>query len=209
MGSVTRSLAEQLRDALSLERGVETGTYTGGGSRVLAEVFPTAATIELSPQMHAEAEANLADLDNITLIQGDSREELRALAQTGEPTFYFLDGHWSGGATAGEGSECPVIEEIAAISPGNPEDCIVIDDARLFTAAPPPPHDPAQWPTLLELIDAVRAAHPGHHITVLHDQVIAAPARVKPILDAYGQVLPPADEPPAGLARRVLSSLRK
>lgn len=194
MGTVTGTLAAELRDTLGLTRGVETGTYTGGGTRTLAETFDSVVSIELSPEMHAQAQQNLADLGNVTLVQGDSREALRPLAETREPTFYFLDGHWSGGYTAGEGAECPVMDEIAAISPGNENDCIVIDDARMFTAAPPPPHDPAQWPSLLELIDAVRAAHPGHTITVLHDQVIAVPLRAKPIIDRYGRA--PAPEPP-------------
>lgn len=207
MGTVTGSLAGSLRDALGLQRGVETGTYTGGGTRVLARTFETVVSIELSPEMHAQATANLADLDNVTLIQGDSRRELGPLSQSGQPTFYFLDGHWSGGTTAGEESECPVLEEIAAISPGHPDDCVVIDDARLFTAAPPPPHDPSQWPTVLELIDALRAAHPQHLITVLNDQIIAVPARAKPIVDAYGQApAAPPDRP--GRLRRVLAALR-
>lgn len=196
MGTVSRSLATQLRDALGLERGIETGTFAGDGSRILAEVFPSAATIEWSAEVHASAQQRLArfEFTNLRLIQGDSRRELGPLAGEGKPTLYFLDGHWSGGNTAGAEDECPVLEEVEAISPGHPDDCIVIDDARLFTASPAPPHDPAQWPTLLELIDALRAGRPEHSITVLHDQVIAVPMRAKPIIDAYGRGPEPKPE---------------
>ncbi len=101
-------------------------------------------------------------------------------------SLYFLDGHWSGGGTEGVGDECPVLAELQAIGAGHPDDCFVVDDARLFTSAPPPPHDPAQWPTVAELFDAIRALRPEHVVTVLDDQVIAVPPRGKPALDAHG-----------------------
>jgi hypothetical protein len=111
---------------------------------------------------------------------------LRAETRTDVPSLYFLDGHWSGGSTEGVGDECPVLGELQAIGAGHPDDCFVVDDARLFTSAPPPPHDPAQWPTVAELFDALRVLRPQHVVTVLDDQVIAVPPRAKPALDAHG-----------------------
>jgi len=37
-----------------------------------------------------------------------------------------------------------VLDELAAIADGHPDDSIVIDDARLYAAAPPPFHDTTQ-----------------------------------------------------------------
>jgi hypothetical protein len=100
---------------------------------------------------------------------------------------YWLDGHWSGGPTAGAGAECPLLDEIAAIAKGHPDDCVLIDDARLFAAAPPPPHDPEQWPTLVAVFDALRSARHGAHVTMIGDVVIAVPARAKAAIDRYGR----------------------
>jgi hypothetical protein len=187
VGSAPDQLAAELRDSLLLERAVETGTYLGDGARTLAGIFASVVSIELSEQYHRRATEALAGIPKVRLIYGDSREELRRLARERVPTFYFLDGHWSGGDTAGEGSECPVVAEIAALAEGHPRDCVVIDDARLFAAAPPPPHDPHQWPTLIEVFAAIRGVRPDHHVTLLHDQVIAVPAEARPIVDRFGQ----------------------
>jgi hypothetical protein len=197
MGGVPSSLAVGLRDALGLVRAVETGTYRGGTTRELASMFRSVVTVELSPEIHAAAVEALAGLPAITALQGDSREMLGGLADRECPTLWFLDGHWSGGPTAGEGAECPVLDEIAALAHGHSDDCVLIDDARLFAAPPPRPHDPTQWPTLLEVFDALRAACPGHHLTVLADLVIAVPPRAKPVVDRFGQSLVSEEAPPA------------
>jgi hypothetical protein len=204
MGGVPLGLAADLRDALGLVRAVETGTYRGGTTRQLAEMFPTVATIELSTELHEAAVANLAGIAAITALQGDSGVILPTLAEPSIPTLWFLDGHWSGGPTAGQEAECPVLAEIGALAGSHRSDCILIDDARLFAAPPPPPHDPRQWPTLLEVFDALRASQPEHHITVLADLVIAVPPSAKPIVDRFGQSLVAGDGSPASSGLRAL-----
>lgn len=83
-------------------------------------------------------------------------------------------------------NECPLLDELAAIGAGHPHDCLIIDDARLFTSAPPPPHDCAQWPTIEAIFDAMRLQRPQHMVTALSDQVIAVPSSAKCVIDAYG-----------------------
>src|SRR4051794_3087500 len=145
MGSVPPTLASALRDQLELRRAVETGTYHGVTARILGGIFDEGVTVELSPELAARAAAGLADAPTVRVINGDSRTELGDLADGELATLYFLDGHWSGGPTAGVDAECPVLEEIAALAHGHPRDCVFVDDARLFAAAPPPPHKPEQW----------------------------------------------------------------
>jgi hypothetical protein len=214
MGGIPIELAAALRDGLGLERAIETGTYHGGTARLLAGAFPSVTTIELSPELHEDARERLADVPAVLCVQGDSSEVLRDLVDPSIPTLYWLDGHWSGGPTAGAESECPVLAEIQHIGRGHPDDCLLIDDARLFIASPPPPHDPAQWPSLVELFDVIRESRPDVHVTVVADVVIAVPARAKPLVDRHAHaVLSPAavGEPRedarglAGLARRLLS----
>jgi hypothetical protein len=206
MGTIELTLAAELRDALQLRRAVETGTYRGMTARALAALFESVVTIELSQDMHRQAVTALRDLSNVQAIQGHSSEVLCRIARRDAATLYFLDGHWSGGATAGAGDECPLLDELAAIGAGHEDDCLVIDDARLFTSAPPPPHDPAQWPILVEVIDAIRLRHPHHAVTLLDDQIIAVPPRARPALDDYGRRV---QEASAGWTQRVLGALLK
>jgi hypothetical protein len=187
MGSVDLALAADLCERLGLRRAVETGTFRGLTARSLARVFEEVFTIELSQELHHTASEALSDLPNVRVLHGHSARRLVEVADPAVPTLYFLDGHWSGGMTSGVDDECPVLEELAAIGSGHPDDCFLIDDARLFTSAPPPPHRADQWPTLIEVFDALRERNPDHLITLLADQVVAAPARAKPAIDGYGQ----------------------
>ena len=191
MGSVDTDFASDLRDRLGLRRAVETGTFRGGTTRSLAALFDSVATIEINEDLHRRAEITLADLPNVSALHGNSVERIGELTDSTQPTLFFLDGHWSGTSTGGEEDQCPVLKEIEAMGSGHPDDCIVIDDARLFTSAPPPPHRVEQWPTLIEVFDAIRARHPEHLVTVLGDQVIGVPARGRPAVDAYGLRLQP------------------
>jgi hypothetical protein len=143
-------------------------------------------TIELSPDLAAAAQAQLRDVAAIRVLQGHSVRWLRDEADSSRPTLYFLDGHWSGGNTSGEDDECPVLEELRAIGAGHQNDCVLIDDARLFASSPPPPHRAEQWPELTDVFDLVRELRPQHVVTVLNDQVVAVPRAAKPALDAYG-----------------------
>jgi hypothetical protein len=187
--TVDLTLARRLQTELRLERAVETGTYLGGTTRALAGLFPSVVTIERSEELHREATLRLQDLANVQALQGHSVDRLPEVVDVDAPTLYFLDGHWSDGVTAGADDECPVLRELRAIGAGHPGDCLVIDDARLFMAAPPPPHDPTAWPTLLEVLDAVRTDRPNHHVTILEDQILAVPQEGRGIVDAHGQSL--------------------
>jgi hypothetical protein len=181
------ALARDIKNRMSITRAVETGTYRGGSARALAEVFDQVVSIELSQELHEQARAGLSDVINVELLSGDSRELLRTLVTPNQPTFYWLDGHWSGGETAGIGSECPLLDELAAIADGHESDSIVIDDARFFTASPPPPHDPAQWPTLVQVIDALRQFGQSRFITLINDFVIAVPDDARSIIDEWAR----------------------
>jgi hypothetical protein len=204
MGTIDLQFASELRDKLELERAIETGTYRGITARALASVFEAVITIELSPVIHERAVTMLRAYPNVVPVLGRSPDVLRTIAQRDVPTLFFLDGHWSGGYTAGSDEECPLLDELAAIGSGHQDDCFVVDDARLFTSPPPPPHDPDQWPTILEIFDAIRLHHPSHTVTLLSDQIIAVPPCAKQVLADYGTRL---REDAIGLRHRFLRLL--
>jgi hypothetical protein len=186
MGSVDLHFVSALATQGGLRRAVETGTYRGRTARSLATIFPEVVTIELSAELHREAAEALRDTPAVQALPGHSAQVLRDVRDATKPSLFFLDGHWSGGATAGADDECPVLEEIEVIAGGHPGDCLVIDDAQLFTSAPPPPHKPEAWPTLVEVFDTIRRGRPEHFVTLIADQVIAVPGPLRGVVDAYG-----------------------
>ena len=209
MGGVPLDLARELRDRLALRRAVETGTYTGLGARRLARVFDEVITVELSLQLHAAAARALTDEPRVTALQGHSAKVLPELVSAGQvPTLWFLDGHWSGGPTAGEQDECPVMAELETMRAAHPDDVVLVDDARLFAAPPPPPHDPLKWPTLVEIFDRLGDVRPGSHVTMLADTVICVPSRARDLVDAFGQGVAAEALARPSLAGRVLARVR-
>lgn len=186
MGTIDLQLAVALRDELGLRRVVETGTYRGLTAKALAPLYETVITIELSVPLYERASGVLSAFPNVQTMQGRSSDVLGVVAQRKTASLYFLDGHWSGGVTAGADDECPLLDELATIGVGHEHDCFVIDDARLFTSAPPRPLDPTHWPALIDIFDAIRSRHPQHVVTLLSDQIIAVPPPARSVLDDYG-----------------------
>jgi hypothetical protein len=93
-----------------------------------------------------------------------------------EPALFFLDGHWSGGKTAGIDDECPLMNELRSLR-GRGSDIVLIDDARLFHAPPPLPHDAAQWPSIAEVVLELQACIDIPYITIVDGVIFAIPDR--------------------------------
>ncbi len=189
MGAAPITVAAELRAALGLSRVIETGTFQGEGAREFSKIYPAVVTIELDEDIYRRTKARLGGIANIEFVMGDSGDVLSEWVNPSIPTFYFLDGHWSGGPTGGAVDQCPLLSELAALKAGHPADSIVIDDARQFLSAPPPPYNPDDWPTIVQVIDALRDIHPDHHITILDDQVFAVPREARAVVDRLGQRL--------------------
>jgi hypothetical protein len=160
-------LARTARQAVGARTLVETGTFLGDSAALGARLFERVITIEKSPELHRTARERHPDLMNVEWLLGDSRDVLPQL-DLNEPAVFWLDGHWCGGDSAGEDCECPLLEELAAIGP---QHAILIDDARLFIAPPPPPHDPSVWPPLEQLMGALI----DREVTIREDVVVALP----------------------------------
>lgn len=183
-----RDLVIFLRDAFGISDFIETGTYLGATAAWAAGHFVLVTSIEAAPALHRRAVDSHGHLANLRLLLGDSRVELpRVLGSTERPALLWLDGHWSAGATFGEGAECPLLEELRAVAAAPLEHFTLIDDARLFLAPPPPPHDPSQWPTLTEVLDALRARAPERapFVVIIDDVLIAVPPSAQPLLREY------------------------
>ena len=144
---------EYLKESLNLDVFVEGGTYKGGTAKSMSEKFKKVYTIEKSDAMFDIAKENLKDIENITMLKGDTREHLHSIMENNDNILFWLDAHWSGGDTYGEEDECPLIEELEVIFKYNKNYVILIDDARLFLAPPPYPHKLENWPSLTDIIN--------------------------------------------------------
>lgn len=176
--SLDRHLVEALQSALPLEVLVETGTFEGDTLASLGDRFAALHSIELSPEYFAAAQARFAGDSRISLYQGDSAEKLRQVRATlpADGVLYFLDAHWCVATnTAGEASQCPLLDEIAAIGSLGTGSVIVIDDARLFLAPPPAPHEISQWPSFEQVSRALRGVGPEHQMMVVNDLILFYP----------------------------------
>jgi hypothetical protein len=186
---VPMDLAKSLVSAGQLNSAVETGTYLGDSAIGLRSLVGEVWSVELLEQIYVQAVANVGARRGITLLQGYSPEVLAEVAAkvTG-PSLFWLDGH---GGTSGvpdvasRFKQCPVMEELAAIStfPQAADSCILIDDARAFFG-PMLQHNPDEWPTFLEVSDTLRAGG-ERYVTVLDDVIIAVPAPLRSTVDAW------------------------
>ncbi len=215
MGSVTsgipRSIVSELAQLSGAKTFVETGTFQGATTRWATEVFDQIHTIELSSTLYEKYHVELERLPGVHTHQGDSSIVLRdVVSQLDEqPTLYWLDGHWSGGETAGESAECPIMQELDSIQQRE-QDLILIDDARLFLCAPPKPHKPEHWPTIAEI--AARFDLNQRFVQIIDDVIFIVPnteslrrALIRPA-QSVGERATPQPTRAKRLAKRWLST---
>ena len=188
--SVDLELIAALQRALPLRVFVETGTFRGDTAAIAAQRFQRVFTIELDPELFAQAAARLGTLPNVQSLLGDSQRTLRELAPqlAKESVLYWLDAHWCGAGTGGQKQECPLLAELEAIGSLSQESALLIDDARLLLAPPPPPHDPSQWPQLVEVVERLSGLSPRHKIWIINDVLIFAPPGAHQAVVEYGRV---------------------
>ncbi|MGI8791954.1 MAG: hypothetical protein ACR2H3_02040 [Acidimicrobiales bacterium] len=159
------------------QSAVETGTYLGNSAARLASTLGQCTTIELSEKLAADATTRFAGDSTVTVLQGSSGDLLPELcAGLDEPTFFWLDGHWSGGVTAGDGQPCPLRDELAALAKSDlaGQHVVAVDDARLVGF----PHslDPhmESWPRLVEVLGSLEAM--GLRTYLVDDVIVGVPA---------------------------------
>lgn len=171
-----REAALELARLAGIKIFVETGTYKGKTTRWAAEHFEIVHTIEAAEPFYKRYSKELEQLGNVVTHFGDSRTTLGRVENMigNQPALFWLDGHWSGGVTAGEQEECPLIEELLAIRHRR-GDVIMIDDARLFLAAPPLPFDADQWPNVFDLALALGDQLGAYSIEIFHDIIFMTP----------------------------------
>ncbi len=180
-GALKASVIEQLKTAFNLEAFVETGTWMGDTAEEASEFFDEIHTIELSPEICAQAVERFKECDCVRVYQGDSGKILAdILSSVRARTLFYLDGHYSGGVTA-KGDTCtPILEEINQIRiSGKSDSVILIDDIRLFQNSIYPEKIAKfaleEYPDIADVVHALLQINPAYQICFLGDALLAFP----------------------------------
>jgi hypothetical protein len=165
-----RRLIGELADRYRLDTLIETGTYLGDMIWALRRRFCDIESVELQPELYERAQSRFAACPNIHLHLGDSAAVLpEILTRLRAPAIVWLDGHYSGGVTAGESREPPLLAEVThVLASASFKPVILIDDARNLTGE-------RGWPTLAQITNLV-AARADLRLEVRHDIVRILPA---------------------------------
>ncbi|MEN3150958.1 hypothetical protein ABCW43_26995 [Neorhizobium sp. IRAMC:178] len=142
-----------LKHGLEGAQWVETGTYLGKTTQFLASKFPFVHSIEPEASLYQKAADKFAGR-NVQVHNGTSEEILPGLLPklSGDINFW-LDGHYSAGITYRGAQDCPVLDELAAISSNMTNFravAILIDDVRCFL---PENFEMYGYPDISRLVD--------------------------------------------------------
>lgn len=194
MGAISFSLdvrmVEHLKKNLNLSTFVETGTFQGDTVCSLLNHFDRIYTIELSDSLYQLAQLRFQGEAKVSVIHGNSAHELQALHRIleKESVLYWLDAHWCVSAnTAGQQSQCPLLEELEALRGLNNQSVVIIDDARLFLAPPCLPHAASQWPDIFSVVNSLQSIGDSHKLMVVNDCILWYPDSIDDTVRAYAR----------------------
>ena len=143
---------------------IETGTYHGSTTWAVRNTFDEIYSIELDRVLYEKACEKFKFLPHIHIVNGDSSKILpEILSKIDKPVLFWLDGHYSGGATAKGNLETPILEELKSVLNHKVKNHIIlIDDARLFVGK-------NDYPTIAELKSFVSKINPNLSFEIEND----------------------------------------
>jgi len=165
-----RDLIGRYRRHHALHCCVETGTYLGDMTAVLARQFEEVHSIELSPDLFERASHRFRSRPRVRLYQGDSAEVLpRVVAGLTQPALFWLDAHYSGGVTARSVVDSPILNELECVlSDRRFRHVVLVDDARCFNGS-------GGYPTLMELRERATRLAPECFVECADDVIRLTP----------------------------------
>ena len=151
---------------------IETGTFRGDTTKLLAEKFDQCISIERSPQFAQSARMRFIDDPRITIIESSSRDQLiKAIPTRSVSSFFWLDAHGIYDFEDTEAEENPLLAEIQMViaNRDSSNTIIAIDDARGMGTQP-------GWPALSTIV--VPLAGAGYTTIYIDDVFLAVPDRL-------------------------------
>jgi hypothetical protein len=121
---------------------VETGTYKGDSTALLAKGGNTVYTVEPDLRLYERAKKRFEGMPNIHVLHGLSETRLPELLPTLKGKIgFWLDGHYSGGTTHQGPIDCPIRDELALIKKNKylytEGLTVLVDDVRCFNPSHP------------------------------------------------------------------------
>jgi hypothetical protein len=180
---VPRELVLWLRDTFKAGAFVETGTNQAETAVWASEHFERVFTIEAYEPLYHRAVNAFGDRKNIQFLIGDSRSRIKELLpRLASPAIFWLDAHWCGEHTFGKSEECPIVGELELLNTSKLPHVVLIDDARLFLAPPPLPHEASHWPDMVTICQILSSGDQQRYVVVHEDVIIGVPDVAKPEL---------------------------
>ena len=164
-----------LRNGLPAATWVETGTYLGRTTELLAKLGSQVYSIEPEIKLFNRAHSLFSNYSNVQILNGTSEDVFPSLLPRikGDVNFW-LDGHYSAGITFKGPQDTPILNELECISRniGNfSRICVLVDDIRCFNPRLP---EFASYPSLDTLVGW--ATSHKLYWTIEHDIFIARTA---------------------------------
>lgn len=130
-----------MRNGWPLATWVETGTFLGQTTQILAMNGTQVFSIEPEPKLFLRACALFRKHGNVEILNGTSEEVFpELLLRISGDVNFWLDGHYSEGITFKGPKDTPILDELDCIS-RNMERfgriCVLIDDIRCFNPRQP------------------------------------------------------------------------
>ncbi len=149
---------------------IETGTFYGQMVKYAKNRFDVAVSIEIFETFQRKNAEIFAKYKNVHILLGDSSKNLpEAISLARGKIIYWLDGHYSGTGTGHGEKVSPIIEELRLIAlSGRRDDCVIIDDRRLFTGQ-------NGYPAVEETIAELKKINPSYNINFDLDCIVAEP----------------------------------
>lgn len=161
-----------LRNGLPNATWVETGTFLGETTSLLAANAHKVFSVEPEATLFSRAVKKFSDQPHVKIVNGPSESVFPSLLPTlsGDVNFW-LDGHYSAGVTFKGDLETPIIEELAQIEANLGRFnglSVLVDDVRCFDPGNP---EYSTYPPIDFLVDWARRNKLGWHIE--HDIFVA------------------------------------
>ena len=159
-----QSVLKEYAAKYNLHTLIETGTFLGDTIDSCRNSFNEIISIELDEKLCEKARIRFSKYKNISILHGSSDALLpKVLSNVSVSCLFWLDAHYSGGITAKDKSDTPILSEISYVLDHSIDThVILIDDARCFGSR-------KDYPTIDELKDLILKQHPSWHFELKDD----------------------------------------